>query len=301
MADNRMNDKLNRFKTDLKTVLGDVVRKPISARLGYVDQDGEVFLQVPTNVADQPSQYYFSSAGGQTFVGQAYLQDGVIAEWQLRYGAPIRIKKDVINGTWEIVGLDVIYSSEYFDGVDPSNFTIIPLRRFAPGLLTSTTPESLKARVLEGVYDVGDSFRYYPTQDTLDWGVAPNNAQVPELGQAVFVLVQIDPDDGSLSYKYGAAVTSAMTFTQAYQYQVTNGVSTILPEKDSGQFRCGYIKLVGGQTAITRLDNIWSIQQILGAPSNVEDQAVALFSRFVTDGEDVVVADGEVVYVDAEE
>ena len=188
-----INRKIVEFKSRMKDVLGDVIRKPISARLGYIDDEGQEFLDVPTTVADQPSQYYFSNAGGQAFVGQAYLQDGAIAEWQLRVGAPIRVKKDVINDTWEIIGLDVLYSAEYFDGVDQESLTLIPLRRFAPGLLTSTIPQSMRVRVIEGYYDVGDSEEYVETLESVDWSILPDSANVPAVGRAVFVLVQVDP------------------------------------------------------------------------------------------------------------
>lgn len=295
---NEFTQKLEKFKGQLKETLGDTIRKPISAKLGYQDEDGQVFLKVPETIAEQDSQYYFSAAGGQTYVGQAYLQENVIADWQLRYGTPIRVKKDPLNGTWEIIGLDVIYSSEYFRGVDPETIVVVPLRRFEPGLLTSTQPQSMQAQVYKGAYDVGDTFKFYPTQKTINWGEAPHNANVPEDGLCRFVLVQIDPETGVLSYKYGAETVASMTFEQAYQYQINNSIATLLPEKDAGQFRCGYIKLVGGQDFIDRRDHIWSIQQVLGAPSssNANELAESILSRIVVAGDEVVTSDGEVVW-----
>lgn len=296
---NNIDRKIVDFKSRMKDILGDTMRKPISARLGYIDDEGQEYLDVPTTIADQPSQYYFSNAGGQAFVGQAYLQDGAIAEWQLRVGAPIRVKKDVINDTWEIIGLDVIYSAEYFDGVDQESVTLIPLRRFAPGLLTSTIPYSMRAIVIGGAYDVGDEFRYVNTLETVDWSTSPYSANVPDVGLAVFVLVQIDVNNGVLEYKYGSEMPASTTFEQAYNFQISNSLTGILPEKDVGRFRCGYVKLAGGMTAIDRRKNIWSIQQVLGSSSTGDDLADTLFPRIVTDGDNVVVAGDDVVWISA--
>ena len=299
MADrDNFDQNNNQFKSALRNILGSSIRKPISARLGYQDEDGQQFLKVAQTDADQPNQYYFSSAMGQTFVGQAYLQDGALAQWQIRYGAPIRVKQDPINETWEIIGLDVLYAAEFFDGVDPEEVSLIPLRRFEPGLLTSTIPYSMKARVIGGVYDVGDVFYYIPTLDTVDWSTAPHNANVPDEGLAKFVLIQVDVINAALSYKYGMEVPASLTFEQAYLFQKRNNLTTVLPEKDAGYFRSGYIKLAGGMTAIDRRENIWAIQQVLGASSTTADLAETILSRIVTDGEDVVVVDGEVVWVE---
>lgn len=290
--------KLKQFKNNLKNTLGSSIRKPVSVKLGFRNEEGQVFLEVASEDANQPRQFYFSSAGGQSFVGQAYLQDGAIPANKLRFGTPIRIRQDPINDEWEIIGLDILYASEFFANVTDENVEIIPLSRFEPGLLTSTIPQSMRARVLAGAYDVGSTFVYYDSQNTIDWSVTPNDAQVPAEGLARFVLVQLDPSNGTLDYKYGDPVTASLDFIQAYRFQVNNNIDFILPGKDQDKFRVGYIKLSGGMTEIDRRENIWSIQQILGAANSDADLASTLFPRIVTDGEDVVVADGEIVWID---
>lgn len=298
MADS-FDQFISKFKSGLKEAIGDAIRRPISAKLGYQNEEGKIFLDVDKADADQPSQYYFSSAAGQSYVGQAYMQDGVLDKWQIRYGAPIRVKKDPVNGSWEIVGLDVIYAAEFFDGVDPEETSLIPMRRFEPGLLTSTIPYSMKAVVIGGAYDDGDDFKYISTQETINWGVLPYSAQVPtDPGVAKFVLVQLNKITETLSYKYGIEVPASMSFEQAYRFQVLAGNNDILPQKDTGYWRNGYIKLVGGQTTIDRREHIWSIQEVLGSSGGGAELAGTVLSKIVCTDTDVVVADGEVVWIE---
>lgn len=292
------DDNLVSFESQLGSALGDVIRKPISALLGFKDENGTVNVKVPDDEASQPSTYYFTQTGGQTYVGQAYLRDGVIAEWQLKYGTPIRVKKDVLNDTiWEIIGLDLIYANEFFRGVDSENVDIVSIDRIGPGLLTSVQPGALKAQVLEGYYDIGDVAVFIPTQQTIDWAVAPNNTHMPPVGKARFVLVEVVPSTKSLNYKYGDLVPASLTFQNAYQQQEWATVEVILPTKTPGNFRSGYIKLIGGQTIIDRR-SIWSNQQILGSSVDPKSLLSDILSAIVTDGEDVVTDGEDVVWVE---
>ncbi len=288
------------FRNELRQTLGDTIRKPVNAILGYVDANNQSRVKVPAENADQPNLYYFTQVGGQSFVGQAYMREGLIPKQQIRYGTPIRVKKDVLNGAWEIIGLDVVYAAEFLDGIDEEDVSIIPLRRFEPGLLTPTVPTSMKAQVLAGYYDVGDDMVYIPTLTTVDWGSSPHNANMPPTGKAKFVLVEVDPSDSKLYYKYGINIPVGLTFEQAYFQQYEAGITTILPPKTKGRFRSGYIKLVNGMAKITRNANILAAQQILGSSSG-GDVTESVLSRIVTDGVDVVVAGGEVVWIDVEE
>lgn len=300
MADqkNNFDDNLNSFESELHASFGDVIRKPMSAILGFKNDEGTILVKVPDDQASQPSTYYFTSAGGQSFVGQAYLRDGVIAEWQLKYGTPIRVKKDVLNDTiWEITGLDLVYANEFFRGVDSENVEIIPLSRIEPGLLTSVSPGALKAQVMGGVYDIGDEWIYVETQETINWGVAPNNAYLPGNGKARFVLVELNPTTKTLNYKYGDMVPASTTFSQAYTQQGWATTEVVLPSKTAGYFRCGYIKLIGGQTIIDRR-SIWSSQQILGSSVNSSTLLSSILGAIVTDGEDVVTDGEDVVWVE---
>ena len=291
-------DNLNTFSANLEHALGDTIRKPMTASLGYKDENGNIYIKVPDDQSSQPNLYYFTQSGGQSFVGQAYLREGVIASWQLRLNAPIRVKKDVLNPTiWEITGLDMLYANEFFRGVDSENVDIIPLSRFEPGLLTSTVPGSMAAQVMAGVYDFGDEAISVPTQKTIDWSTAPNTTHLPSDGKARFVLVELDPVDSLLYYKYSDEVPASTTFEQAYIQQGWATTEVVLPPKTSGRFRCGYIKLISGQLLIDRR-SIWSSQQILGSSVNAKTLLADILSAIVTDGEDVVTDGEDVVWVE---
>lgn len=291
-------DRLSQFKAGLRSAVGDAIRKPVPARLGYINAAGDVIVKVPDENTDSPDQYFFSEAGGQSLVGQAYLQPGIIAEWQLRYGTPIRIQKDPIADIWNIVGLDIQYAAEYFKNTDPEQIGIVPLRRFEPGLLTSTNPRSMRVRVSAAVYDVGTNWYYWGALTSINFADQP---EMPTSGFGRFVLVQVLYETGELSYKYGDLIPASVTFDTAYQQQVASGNDNLLPMRDDNAFRAGYVKLIGDQDAIDRTRHIWSMQEVLskGSGATNEDKAKIL-SSIVTakqEGGGVVISSsGNVIY-----
>lgn len=293
----RHQESLNRFKKTVGDILGDTIRKPISAKLGYQDSSGTTQLVIPSDRTDQPNRYYFHEAGGNSFQGEAWLQPGALFEWQIRYNAPIRIQKDPLTGEWQIIGIDSRYAAQFFNEVTEDDGALIPYNKLAPGLLTSTDPESMKARVLSGAYKFGgnDEWKYVETQNTVDWSVSPYSSNVPTAPlTAKWVLVQLNYDTGLLEYKYGTTVPSSMTPIQVYNLDVAGTQGTYLPTADDRYFRCGYIKLVTGMTKISRFGHIWAVQEYLnaGGDGNVLDRIVT------TSTGDIVVDSqtGNVVY-----
>lgn len=293
MANKTINKDLENFKQALRVIIGDSIRKPISARLGHQDSAGVIYIKVPAERTDQPSKYYFHEAGGTSFQGEAFLQPGALASWQIRYNAPIRVKKDPLSGEWEIIGIDARYAAQFFNETAEDDNLIFGYSNIAPGLLTQTEPTSMKAKVLAGAYRYANTWRYYETQDTVDWSVSPYSSNIPTTNnKAKFVLVQLSFSDGSLSYKYGSEIPGSLTNKQAYTLNLNAGDDSILPALDEGYFRCGYIKLIRGMTKITSSGNIWAIQDYLtngAAPGNILDKIL------VADG-DVMTSDGFVMY-----
>ena len=284
--DQDFDKQLNQFESAMGSVLGDAIRKPIPAKLGYIDSLGNKIVKVPADIRDEPNLYYFSQAGGQSFVGQAFLQEGAMEKWQIRYGAPIRVKKDSISGVWEIVGLDARYAAQFFSGVVPEEILIVNLDQMSPGLLAPDAPVSMRARVLKAPYDNGNEWKFIDTLYTQDF---TGNINIPtNPATARYVLVQLDFDTETLSYKYGDEIVANLTFEQVYSIQKTNGNNQYLPAKDAGKFRVGYIKLISGMTSILR-SSIWTLQSYIstGGGSAVEN--------IVIDDDGVVVDDDEVV------
>lgn len=287
-------EEIVQFETEMQSALGNSVRLPIAAKLGYKDSNGVIYLPVPDERTDQPDRYYFHQASGTEFQGEAFLKAGTLENWMIRYGTPIRLERDKLTDEWEIVGIDTRYAAQFFQSVTQDDNVFYTYNKLAPGLLTQSTPVSMRARVLAGAYTSGTLWRYHRTQETVDWSLSPDNANVPTTNlRARFVLVQINFDTGNLAYKYGNEVDLAVSFTQAYQLNDIN----ILPVIDDGYVRCGYIKLVANMTQITNA-NIIPLQDYLSLGGGAEPDYSILDAIVIDNNGDVVtdLVSGTVVY-----
>lgn len=286
--------QLQKFREAMTQTLGDAIRKPVSALLGYQDDQGQILVQVPDNRSDQPNRYYFHEAGGTSFQGEAWLQPGALASWQIRYNMPIRIRRDPLSGEWEIIGVDSRYASQFLDGVTEEDEKLYFYEQLAPGLLTATTPRSMAAKVLPAAYRLGDNFKYFKTQTTIDWSVPPNDLEVPSLNvRARYVLVQVDFINETLTYKYGDEFPAGYSFRQVLN--LDNGTNAYIPEPDPDNFMAGFVVLTGGMTQIER-NSIVPLQQYLSMTSI--DSTAGVLDNIVTADGDVVVdpVSGNVVY-----
>lgn len=288
-------EQLQKFRDALTQTLGDAIRKPMSARLGYQDENGEIFVQVPDTRSDQPNRYYFHEAGGTPFQGEAWLQPGAMSAWQIRYNMPVRIRRDPLTGEWEIIGIDSRFAQQWLDGVTEEDETIYFYEKLAPGLLTATTPNTMTAKVLPAAYRLGDDFKYLGPFTTVDWGVAPDDANVPtNVTRSRYALVQVDFANETLSYKYGDLFPKGYSFRQVVALDA--GTGDYLPDPDPDHFMSGYVELSGGLTVIQRR-NIVPLQQYLTLVS-VADNAAFLDSIVTADGDVVVDPDtGNIVYI----
>lgn len=295
----QLRDEMNKFGKNLKDILGEQIRKPISAKLGYVDEDGNVFVRVPDQRTDQPNKYYFHEIGGSEFQGEAFLQPGALENWQIRFGTPIRVKRDTLSKEWEIVAIDSRYAQQYFEDVDPDEGIITNYPNLQPGLVSQTSPASMQAIVYAGHYTIGSNWYFVQSQLTQDFSESPQNLQIPDQNlRSRWVLVQITPSTGELSYKYGEIIPSSYSPFQVYNRQVNNpNGPTYLPLPDVGKFQCGYIKLTANVTAIYK-DAIWNTQQYLVAPASI-DETIDVLDRIITSRTGTVVVErgtGNVLY-----
>jgi hypothetical protein len=85
----------------------------------------------------------------------------------------------------------------------------------------------------------------------------PTNAN-----KAIGVLVQLDPATATLSYKQSAEFPASLSLAQAYQ-------SDLLPLRDEGKYRTGYIKLSAGVTSLNN-GNVWPCPEFFPAFLGVE-------------------------------
>lgn len=287
-------DEMNNFSDALGNAFGETIKKPFAAKLGFKDKDGIEYITVPTNRSDQPNKFYFHEAGGTSYQGEAFMQPGALKDWQIRFGTPIKVKKDPLSKQWEITELDSRFAQQFFDGVSQDDTAIYGYNKLAPGLLTITLPVSMQAKVLFGAYRLGDVFKYIPTLKTLDWSMSPHNTNIPTSPlQARLVLVQVNYDTGALDYKYGLPFPSPLSFSQLITLDANT--NTYIPQAEIGKFRSGFIRLNYGITEIKR-ENIISLQEYLSIQSPSAGQSA--LDTIITWGGDVVVdgISGNVVY-----
>lgn len=290
----RFAEQLQRFKEALSKTLGDAIRKPQGRRLGFMDANGATYLNVPQTRSDQPNKYYFHEAGGTTFQGEAFLQPGALASWQIRYGMPIRVRIDPLSGEWEIIGIDSRFAAQFTQGSAQDDGVYIPYEKLAPGMLTQTDPPTMAARVLSAAYDNpnGTGWKWIQTQNTVDWSEAPYNANVPTTPlKARIVLVQLNYATGLLEYIYGTEFPASMPFEQVYTLNTTLGDNSLLPLTQAGRYRCGYIKLINGMDRILRRQHIWTVQQYLGGGSgggNLDNVIISHDAFIITRGGDAI-------------
>lgn len=286
MPSRKFRKRTQQFKKELTTILGNTVRKPKSVRLGTVDSNGSYLVKVPDNIADEPNEYYFHEVGATSFRGKATLKIENVPHNYLRYGAPIRIQRDILTNRWEIIGLDTTLFNKYFENVALEEVSLFSYENIAIGLVRATTPASLQVVITSGSYATGTTWKYIETLFSVDWGQAPDNANVPSTsGRQRFVLLSIDPELETIVYNYGNEHDIGLSALGALQIDKGNGNHDLMPiPADTNYFRSGYVRLYNGMTQIISTD-ILPLQDFLGGGGGA----------LQTEIDNIVVADGEVV------
>lgn len=187
---------------------------------------------------------------------------------------PIRVRKTA-SGSFEYVGIDTDTAQVFNEGdsdaidqspVSQSQFDFASLQPFTG--MTATVKGFIKADAV------------IPDTQTADFSASPldtlsNPIDIPTTAnRAIGVLVQVDPTTGVLSYKQSSELASSISLPQAYR-------NNLLPLRDTGKFRMGYIKLANG---ITQLDyaSVWSCAEFFPASGvtgggSSTDTAIALW------------------------
>lgn len=287
------NQLLDRFERDLREAFGDHIRRPKSALLGWIDENGIIFLEVESEDADRPNRYYFTEIGEEGGWGIAVLSEGKLTKSQRRYGTPIKLKPDEAGGReWVIIGVDDVRAVDVGENLPETPSVTVESRDIQLGLIAPLDPPQMQAVVKAGLYRYGNRQLYIEDTLTVDWSAGSPALNIPTTtGKCVFVLVQIDFDDTTLSYRYGSEVNSALTIPAAFKLQQQLGIETVVVPPDQGMFRCGYIKLANGMTAITR-EHIWAAQEFFYQSNDLERTITASF-------EPVVDRNGEIVWTNA--
>ncbi len=176
-------------------------------------------------------------------------------EFRNFFGRPVEVVKTKFG--YKIVGLapeDATFSS----GIEASSQLPVVREQIIFGGILPTEPASAKVQITKAIYRVDN--QHYVTSDAesgnlLDGSTNDTSAASIDLpttsGQAILVMVQINPSDGAITYKQTAEYNASLTISQI-----------TLPTPDSGKFLCGYVKLIKGITSLT-FDNVMNTPDIL--------------------------------------
>jgi len=242
-------------------IIGNRLRAPRIVSLGFENTDGSRILKVEGTETDAVGKYHIHEMPGrQAFSGEAYLKPGQLPESMIRYGTPVRVEYDPLYDEWVITGPDPMLTNEYLLNVDLSQQDSIGLAYFQPGLLDQTTPPSMITTVYGAPYMYDGKFNWWETQQTKDF---TGDSEIPTVNDtARFVLVQLNATDGTLDYKYATDTFNARLTNQQAKNLIDDGTGNVVPDKDSGYWQVGYLRLIYGMTSFQRNVNIWPTQSV---------------------------------------
>lgn len=227
----------SQFTDTLAAAFGDSILKPAGARLGNPTlPPTSDRINVPLTETEQPGMVYIFDVVGETQGVTMALNSGPgkLAPRDLVFGQFILVRK--VNEQYVISGVDYQTSAEYIHGVTLPNPEPVQIGQINYGMLQPTNPRSMRAFVSGATY--GGEF------DVPDTETADQTANIPATaGNAVAVLVTLDPTDGTLAYDVGSAFDATLSHQQAF--------ATYYPKNaDTSLYTVGWIRLQNGMTAI---------------------------------------------------
>jgi hypothetical protein len=162
------------------------------------------------------------------------------------------------------------------EGVPTRIQQIVDATQIGVGLLRPMTPAAMKCIVVEAVRTLENVSYYTRNRDTRDL-----TSDIPAgVGQAVGILVEIDPVDGVLYYTPGTVFSSDIDLKAAFSFLVRSS--------SAKRFVCGWIKLYYGQTAIMQSD-ILPHQELITKGGSASANAIVTYrGQVVTYNGDIV-------------
>ena len=244
------------------------IKRQIPARLGN-PVTGEIFVADTNN-----GRIYISGFGDEPSDFGTIPKVGIPKEL-LIYGQPILVRRNA-SGGFKYVGIDTD-SAEAFNEGDSDGIDQSPVTQSQLDWGTLQPYAGLVAVAKGAIY--GD----YAVLDleTANMGSSPLDTLAAAINipgtanRAIGVLVQLDPSTSTLSYKQSAEFNGVFSLSTAYALG-------LLPLRDTGKFRIGYLKLSNG---ITQFDNasVWTCREDfpmgsdLGLPVSSTDNAIVLW------------------------
>lgn len=266
-----------------QTAIAKELSKSAGMRLEYRAVLGDV---VPDT---NSSRYYISDEGDEPSALGTISKVGIPKEF-LKTGQRIRVRKNA-SGNFEYIGLDTD-TAEIFNEGDVGSIDQTPISQSQFDFAVLQPYSALVATVKGAIY--GDDAVI--DLSTADFSASPldtdsNPIDIPTTAnRAIGVLVQLDPSSSTLSYKQSTQFNAAISLTTAY-------AQGLLPLRDTGKKRLGYLKLSNG---IAQFDygSVWTcpewfpkIIEVTGGSST--DNAIARW-----DGSSGTLLQDSFVYID---
>lgn len=245
------DEVFSRFETAISKTLGasEGIRIAYTFRLGNAET-GEIFVPDTDN-----ARVWISGFGSESGELSTIPKIGIGKEFMV-FGQPIKVRKNA-SGNYEYVGIDTNIAESYNAGDEGNhNQTLVDVSQLDFGTLK---PYSGLVAVVKGAI-YGD----YAVTDlsTADFSASPLDTLAAAIdipttaNRAIGVLVQLDAATSTLSYKQSAEFDGGLSLSEAYK-------QNLLPLRDTGLWRIGYLKLSNGVTAFSN-SNIWSFPEFFG-------------------------------------
>jgi len=231
----------------IQQTLGDVITDTVTMRLGNPALAANVNrIDVPlteTNGVGMVWVHDITGEGGATMAentGAYPLQNK-----DKIFGRYVQVKRTA--NRLQIVGF-AREDAGYMHGVNIPDQVPVSIALFSWGLLQPTDPRSMKAFLTQAVYGGQYLVR---SQETKDF-----TADIPgTAGQALAVLVELDPATGTLYYTNGSAFDATITHENAF---------TLYPKSaDSTRYTAGWVRLENGMTAVLESKHVYPAQELL--------------------------------------
>lgn len=167
------------------------------------DYPGQVWVHTPAGSYPEPDTETSDRDDSPAGIFTAFLPRGVLSPGDVRYGTEVRLK--VVDGILEIIGEGGIPARQFNDGVPEFRIHGIERHQFDWGLIRPTDPPSGRVVLSGSVVTIDGTAYNVPALVTAN--LIDTYAGTLEPGQALAVLITVDPTGPTVVYDAGDAFT----------------------------------------------------------------------------------------------
>lgn len=231
----------------VQTTLGDGIVESITMRLGNPALAVSVNrIDVPVTETNGVGMVWVHDITGEGGITMAENTGAYPLQTKDKiFGRYVQVKKT--RDRLQVVGF-AREDAGYMYGVNLAEQVPVSIALFSWGLLQPTEPRSMKAFLTQAIYGGQYLVRAQETQDF--------TADIPATaGEAIAVLIEVDPTTGILAYTNGSAFDATLTHENAFASYPKSADSTL--------YTAGWIRLENGMTAILEGKHVYPAQELL--------------------------------------